>query len=145
VGVSSRAGWRLFGTDARGAKVAPVLAATVPPLALGRAPFAAAVALGPSVPVGAALLLGAYPAALCLTGTVTRRPGALARVTGAPLLPRVPQTAVVIRPTTADNIVSLLPRCWRRPTATWWWWTTTRPTGGAGGRRLPPPTRSSTS
>jgi len=50
----------------------PVLAATVPPLALGAGAVAAAVALGPSVPVGAALLLGAYPAALCLTGTVTR-------------------------------------------------------------------------
>ena len=49
-----------------------VLAATVPPLALGAGAVAAAVALGPSVPVGAALLLGAYPAALCLTGTVTR-------------------------------------------------------------------------
>jgi len=44
----------------------------VPPLALGAGAVAAAVALGPSVPVGAALLLGAYPAALCLTGTVTR-------------------------------------------------------------------------
>src|SRR5439155_847489 len=54
------------------AEVAPVLAATVPPLALGAGAVAAAVALGPSVPVGAALLLGAYPAALCLTGTVTR-------------------------------------------------------------------------
>jgi len=44
----------------------------VPPLGLGAAAAAAAVALGASVPVGAALLLLAYPAALCLTGTVTR-------------------------------------------------------------------------
>ena len=51
---------------------APVLAATLPPLGLGAAAVGAAVALGASVPVGAALLLIAYPAALCLTGTVTR-------------------------------------------------------------------------
>src|SRR5204863_198707 len=54
-------------------EAAPVLAATLPPLGLGAAAVGAAVALGASVPVGAALLLVAYPPALCLTGTVTRR------------------------------------------------------------------------
>src|SRR5207245_2898688 len=54
------------------AEAAPVLAAVVPPLALGAGVVAAAVALGASVPVGAALLLIAYPAALLVTGTVTR-------------------------------------------------------------------------
>ena len=62
----------LLALPATRAEVAPVLAATVSPLALGAGAVAATVALGPSVPVGAALLLGAYPAALCLTGTVTR-------------------------------------------------------------------------
>jgi len=62
----------LLALPATRAEVAPVLAGAVPPLALGVGAAAAAVALGASVPVGAALLLVAYPAALCLTGTVTR-------------------------------------------------------------------------
>jgi len=62
----------LLALPATRAAAAPLLAAVVPPLGLGAAAAAAAVALGASVPVGAALLLLAYPAALCLTGTVTR-------------------------------------------------------------------------
>src|SRR5438128_263207 len=62
----------LLALPATRAAAAPVLAAVVPPLGLGAAAAAAALALGASVPVGAALLLVAYPAALCLTGTVTR-------------------------------------------------------------------------
>lgn len=53
-------------------EAAPVLAGAVPPFALGAAAVAVAAALGASVAVGAVLLLVAYPAALCLTGTVTR-------------------------------------------------------------------------
>ena len=62
----------LLALPATRAEAAPVLAGTVPPLALGAGALAAAAALGASVPVGAAFLLVAYPAALCLTGTVTR-------------------------------------------------------------------------
>ncbi len=62
----------LLALPATRAEVAPALAGVVPPLALGAGAAALAFALGASVPAGAALLLVAYPAALVMTGTVTR-------------------------------------------------------------------------